>query len=163
MKNFSTLTNLIDFIGNNYNNPKAFNFYQNQQWTNISTADFVQNVQSLTLGFSNLGIQKNDGFAILAKPSPIWLMIDSAVIALGAISVPIFPDIAPQNLLFEIENANIKFVFCDCLENLQILQNCTQNDKIRFKKIIIYGFDFEGENIIHFDDLLKIGSFQRQI
>lgn len=158
MKNFSTLTNLIDFIGNNYNNPKAFNFYQNQQWTNISTADFVQNVQSLTLGFSNLGIQKNDGFAILAKPSPIWLMIDSAIIALGAISVPIFPDIAPQNLLFEIENADIKFVFCDCLENLQILQNCAQNDKIRFKKIIIYGFDFEGENIIHFDDLLKIGN-----
>ncbi|MES2677667.1 MAG: long-chain fatty acid--CoA ligase [Pseudomonadota bacterium] len=153
MKNFSTLTELVNFIESNYQNPNAFNFYQNQQWVNISTAKFTQNVKSLTLGLNDLGIRKNDGFAILAKPSPIWLMADLAAITLGAISVPIFPDIAPQNLLFEIQNAEIKFVFCDCLENLQTLQNCGS----KFEKIIIYGFECAGENIIHFDDLLKNG------
>ncbi len=153
MKNFSTLTNLVDFIGSSYENPYAFNFLREQKWVNISTAEFVLNVKSLTLALNNLGIQKSDGFAIISKPSPIWLMIDLAAISSGAVSVPIFPDVAPQNLLFEIENAEIKFVFCDCQENLQFLQKSGSS----FKKIIIYGFKSEGENIIHFEDLLNSG------
>jgi long-chain acyl-CoA synthetase len=71
--------------------------------------------------------------------------------------VPIFPDISKTNLLFEIDNADVKFVFCDSLENLKILQNSSKSSGVSFKKIIIYGFEFEGENIIHFDDLLKNG------
>ncbi len=153
MKNFSTLTQLIEFIEESYHNPKAFNFYQNEQWVNFSTTDFVNNIHYLTLGLNSLGLKLGDGFGIVAAPSPMWLMIDFAAIANRAISVPIFPNISKTNLLFEIDDADVKFVFCDCLENLEILQNSGAN----FKKIIIYGFKCEDENIIHFDDLLKNG------
>ncbi len=157
MKNFPTLAHLAHFIDSNYQNPQAFNFFQDQKLISISTAEFARDVKNLTLAFKNLNLQKNEGFAILAKPSPIWLMVDLAAISNGAVSVPIFPDIAPQNLLFEIENSAIKFVFCDCPENLATLQNNPQKNGANFKKIIIYGFKAEGENIIHLDDLLKTG------
>ena len=157
MKNFSTLTDLIDFIGSNYQNKKAFNFYHNSKHQVISVAEFVDNIKSLALGLNALGVRQSDGFGIVAKPSPVWLEIDLAVIANGAISVPIFPDISPQNLLFETKDANVKFVFCDSLENLQILQN----SGVEFEKIIIYGFiqeiNFNDKNIIRFDDLLANG------
>jgi long-chain acyl-CoA synthetase len=153
MKNFSTLNELVQFISQNYHHPQAFNFYQEGKWISFSTSDFVNNVYALTLGLNALGLKPQDGFGIVAKPSPIWLMIDFAAISNRAISVPIFPDISKTNLLFEIDNANVKFIFCDCLENLEILQN----SGVSFEKIIIYGFKFEGENIIHFDDLLKNG------
>ncbi len=158
MKNFSTLNfsnliGLVQFVDANYHNPNAFNFYQEGKWVNFSTADFANNIYALTLGLNALGLNPQTGFGIVARPSPIWLMIDFAAISNRAISVPIFPDISKTNLLFEIENADIKFIFCDSLENLEILQK----SEVKFDKIIIYGFKFEGENIIHFDDLLKNG------
>jgi long-chain acyl-CoA synthetase len=158
MKNFSTLNfsnliGLVQFVDANYHNPNAFNFYQEGKWVNFSTNEFANNIYALTLGLNALGLKPQTGFGIVAKPSPIWLMIDFAAIANRAISVPIFPDISKENLLFEIENADIKFIFCDCLENLEILQN----SEVKFEKIIIYGFKFEGANIVHFEDLLKNG------
>lgn len=153
MQNFSTLTGLIQFIEKYYQNSRAFNFYQDEKWVSISTSDFVNNIYSLTLGLNALGLQANDGFGIVAHPSPFWIMCDFAAISNRAVSVPIFPDISTANLLFEINDADVKFVFCDCEENLKVLQN----SGINFTKIIIYGFKTQGENIIHFDDLLKNG------
>ncbi len=153
MNDFSTLSGLIQFIEKNYQNQRAFNFHQDGEWISISTTNFVNNIYALTLGLNSLGLKANDGFGIVAKPSPIWLMIDFSAICNRAVSVPIFPDISQSNLLFEIENAEVKFVFCDCKENLKILQDSNAN----FQKIIVYGFKAEGQNIIHFDELLKIG------
>ncbi|MFT6259359.1 MAG: long-chain acyl-CoA synthetase [Rickettsiales bacterium] len=154
MKNFSNLSQLVDFIDKKYQNPKAFSFLDNEKQIDISTEQFAQNVRCLTLALNNIGLSKKDGFAIIAKPNPIWLQIDFAAISSGAISVPIFPDISSQNLLYEIENSGCKFAFCDSEENLQLLQK----SNFEFKKIIIRGFSFEGENIIHFDDLLNNGT-----
>ena len=105
------------------------------------------------MGLNDLGVKTQVGFAIVAKPSPIWLMIDFSVLVNRAISVPIFPDISEANLSFEIENSAIEFVFCDSLENLQIIQN----SGTCFTKIITYGFSCEGENIISFESLLEKG------
>jgi long-chain acyl-CoA synthetase len=157
MNDFSTLTGLIQFIEKHYQNQRAFNFHQDGEWISVSTTDFVNNVYALTLGLNALGLKPNDGFGIVARPSPIWLMADFAALANRAVSVPIFPDISQTNLLFEINDAEVKFVFCDCEENLKILQD----SNAQFQKIIIHGFKAQCENIadniIHFDDLLKSG------
>lgn len=153
MVNFSSLPQILDFIDQNYDHQEHLNFKENEKWVNFSTKEFTKNIRSLALALNSLNVQKNNGFAIIAKPSPIWTQIDLAIISSGAISVPIFPDISRQNLLFEIENSDIKFVFCDCAENLKTIQN----SGAKFNKIIIYGFESKGENIISFDELLKIG------
>lgn len=153
MNKLLTLPQIINFIDSKYNHSDHFNFRKNDRWVHISTKEFSSQIRSLTLALESLGIQRNDGFAIMAKPSPIWMQIDLAIISSGAISVPIFPDISHQNLLFEVDNAEIKFVFCDSLENLQILLESGS----RFKKIITYGFEFKGDNLISFEDLLRLG------
>ncbi|MFT7087598.1 MAG: long-chain acyl-CoA synthetase [Rickettsiales bacterium] len=154
MENFSNLASLIDFLDQKYQNPKAFSSVKNGQSTNISTENFTKNIRHLTLSLNDLGIKKNDGFAIIAKPSHFWLQIDLAAIANGAFSVPIFPNISSENLLFEIKNSGAKFVFCDSMENLQIIHD----SGAKFQKIIILDFETKGENIIKFEDLLKNGA-----
>ncbi|MFT6077427.1 MAG: long-chain acyl-CoA synthetase [Myxococcota bacterium] len=154
MKNFSNLANLIDFIDSKYQNPKAFSFLKDGKQIDISTGQFVLNIRYLTLALRDIGLTKKDGFAIISKPNPIWLQIDFAAISSGAISVPIFPDISSQNLLYEIKNSGCKFAFCDSKANLELLQK----SGFEFKKIIIWGFECEGENIIHFDNLINNGA-----
>lgn len=158
MSNFSTLPELIDFIGKKYHNPTAFNFLENNKWRNISTQEFATNIHALACGLRTIGLERNDGFGIVSYQNPLWLMIDFACIASGGISVPIFSNISEQNLLFELNNANVKFIFLDSLESLRTIQNSGQN----FKKIIIQGFDYKGENIITFTDLLNLGIAAQQ-
>lgn len=153
MVNFSSLPQILDFIDHNYDHQEHLNFKENEKWKSFSTKEFTKNIRSLALALNSLNVQKNSGFAIIAKPTPIWTQIDLAIISSGAISVPIFPDISRENLLFETQNADIKFVFCDCKDNLKTIQD----SGAKFDKIIIYGFEAKDENIISFDDLLKIG------
>jgi len=151
--NFTTLTQMLDFVHSSYENPQAFNFLENGKWKNISTTEFVEKVKFLALALREIGFKKNDSFGIISYPGPIWLMVDFAAIAADGISVPIFPNIAPQNLLFEIENSDMEFIFCDSQENLNSIKNCGK----KFEKIIIYGFEAVGEGLINFSDLLEIG------
>ena len=103
-----------------------------------------------------MGLKKSNGFGITANSSPIWLMFNLATMAVGGISVPIFANIAQENLLFEIKDAKIEFFLCDNAKSLEILLE----SGIKFKKIIIFGFKYKkkDQKIISFDDLIKIGA-----
>jgi hypothetical protein len=58
MKNFPTLAHLAHFIDSNYQNPQAFNFFQDKKLISISTAEFARDVKNLTLALKNLNLQK---------------------------------------------------------------------------------------------------------
>ena len=150
---FSTLIELISFVEKSYQNPKAFGFLENGKWTYISSLEFTQKIKFLALGLKEIGLEKNDGFGVISYSNPIWLIIDFAAIAAGGISVPIFSNIAIQNLLFEVENADVEFIFCDNSENLNNIKNSGR----KFKKIITYGFKTKEQDVISFSDLLEIG------
>lgn len=133
-REYQNLTQILDYLELNYQNPRAFNFLAtNGSWQSISTQQFLTNIKYLTLGLKEIGLKKNDSLAIIAKSSPFWIMIDFASIANGAVTVPIFADIATDNLIYEIKDANIEFIFCDNHDNLQLIKNSGSN----FKKVII--------------------------
>ncbi len=153
------LKNLIDLVKyqeKHYKNNQAFNFLDNKNWKNISNKQFAANIRKSTLALRKLGLKKEKGFGIIANSSPIWLIFNFAAISVGALSIPIFANISKKNLLFQIKDANIEFFFCDSKENLDILLN----SKVKFQKIITFGFKnkIKDENIIDFEELLKIGT-----
>ncbi|MDA9230972.1 long-chain fatty acid--CoA ligase [Rickettsiales bacterium] len=152
------LKNLIDLIkyqDKYYQNPKAFNFLHKNKWQKLSNQEFYNDIKKSTLSLKNFGLKKDMGLGIIANSSPIWLIMNFAIISNRAFSVPIFANISKKNLLFQIQDANIKFFFCDSKENLDILLR----SKVKFKKIITFGFKnrIKNENIIDFKELLKIG------
>jgi long-chain acyl-CoA synthetase len=153
MNQFLDLMDILRVVEKKYKNPKAVNFYQDGKWKSFSSIEFIYNIRYLTLGLEYLGVSYKTGFAIIAKPSPAWLMMDFSILVNRAISVPIFPDISEDHLSFEINNSGIEFVFCDSADNLQIIQN----SGIKFSKIITYGFFCEAENIMSFESLLEKG------
>ena len=47
---------------------------------------------SLALGLASLGIGGGDRVAIISESRPEWVLCDLAILALGAVTVPIYPD-----------------------------------------------------------------------
>jgi long-chain acyl-CoA synthetase len=133
MKDFSTLSELILFQANKFNNPHAFNFYEKNQLKSFSNQEFLEKIFHFACGLKEIGFQKNQTLAIFSYQNPIWMIVDLATILVGGVSVPIFNNISEENLLFEISDAEIQYVFTD---NPQFIEK-----KLPLKKIITYGFE----------------------
>ena len=151
--NFSNLAEIPPYVGILNKNDNFLNFLQKGKWVKFSNQEFASNVKNLTIGLKEIGLEKNDSFAILSYPGPLWLMMDFAAISAGGVSIPIFSNISKENLIFEIDNAEVKFIFCDNLRVFKYIKSLNKN----LKKIIIHGFEVDDKDVIKFDDLLTIG------
>ena len=105
------LSELLDHIEKSVENTTYLNYLHEQEYKNISSTEFVHSVRSLASAFQKSGIEQGSTVAIIADSSPFWLITDYALQCLGAVSVPIFPDISPENLKFELEDAAIRYAF----------------------------------------------------
>ncbi len=55
----------------------------------LSSRDVFERIRDLSLGIRTLGVSGGDRVAIIAESRPEWLLCDLAVLAAGAVTVPI--------------------------------------------------------------------------
>ncbi|CAN5443831.1 long-chain fatty acid--CoA ligase [soil metagenome] len=94
-----------------YNKPNALAIKEAWKWKTYSTQEFVDNVNHLSYGLYNLGLEREDKIAIIANNRPEWNFADFAIQQVGAVSVPIYPTISEHDLAFILNDAKIKYVF----------------------------------------------------
>ena len=67
------------------------------RWQNVTTGEFHERVVSAAKGLIALGIAKGDAVTIFSSTRLEWGILDFALAAVGAVSVPIYDtDSAPQ-------------------------------------------------------------------
>jgi long-chain acyl-CoA synthetase len=146
MQNFATLSELVLFQASSFNNPRALNFKENNQWRSFSNQEFLENIFHFACGLKEIGFQKNQTLANFSYQNPIWLIVDLGTILAGGVTVPIFDNISDENLFFEISDAKINFLFTDHRD--------FSSKKIAVEKIITYGFE---DNSTSFETLISLG------
>lgn len=149
MKDFTNLSELIYFQNLEFNNKTCLNFKENGTWRSFSNQEFFEQSFYFACGLKEIGIKNHHTLAIFAYQGPIWLIVDFGIILAGAISVPMFPDIAQENLFYQLHDANVEFIFVDKKENFEILK------EKNIQKIITYNFRTDGA--IAFEDLILLG------
>lgn len=85
-------------------------------WVPISTGEFETAVRHLSLGFRSLGLKAGDKVAILSENRPEWIMTDFAVLTAGAVTVPVYTSLLPDQVRFIIHDAEAKIVVCSNLD-----------------------------------------------
>ena len=107
----TNLSELLDYIDTEIDNASFLNYLSEGSWQSISSQNFVNKVRCLASSFQKVGVKQGTNVAIISDSSPFWLMVDYALQSLGAVSVPIFANISSSNLTFELEDAEIKYVY----------------------------------------------------
>jgi len=138
-----TLAELVDYIEDEVNNEHFLNHLEKGVWKNISAKEFVHTVRSLASSFEKAGVKQGTSVAIISDSSPFWLMVDFALQCLGAVSVPIFANISSANLNFELEDAEIKYVYIASQEKFDELEPYLADMKL----VLIKDITASGENI----------------
>lgn len=150
MKDIATLLDLISFQAKNFNNPTILNFKEDDQLRSFSNQELLDNAFYFACGLRELGFVKGKTMANFSYQNPIWLIADFGALLAGGVTVPIFHNISQENLLHEISDADVAYVFTDEEDFLKIA--VSQNLHL---KIITYGFSNEAS--ISFDALIALG------
>lgn len=150
MKNFQTLAELIFFQKENFSNKNFLNFKENNSWRSFSNQEFFENIFNFACGLREIGVKKGDFLANYSYQNPIWLIVDLGAILAGIITVPIFENIAKDNLSFQLKDANVSIIFTDDEDFLN--ENFNGQNQLR-----IISYNFKNKDITSFNEILEIG------
>ena len=93
------------------------------RWQNVTTGEFHERVVSAAKGLIVLGIAKGDAVTIFSSTRLEWGILDFALAAVGAVSVPIYDtDSAPQAQRIMNDSA-VKLAFADNRERFDRLDS----------------------------------------
>ncbi|HYU33294.1 MAG TPA: long-chain fatty acid--CoA ligase [Thermoanaerobaculia bacterium] len=103
----------------------------------VSTAELVDRVRKLAKGLESLGVQRGDRVALMAENGPHWPTIDFATLCSGAVVVPIYPTLLPEQAAYIANDCGAQVVFAHTLQHLQgFLSQADQLPQVRHLVLI---------------------------
>lgn len=148
------LPEMLQYILNNYRNSAALNYKYLGQWEEVSTEKLVETVRRLALGLHDLGLKPGDSFAIMANPSPLWVIMDLAIMVNRAVSIPIFPNLSPDVFDYQVADSGARFLF---LADEDRLDPAIRARLGRFQRVVAYSVRTRGSNVVNYREALTLG------
>jgi long-chain acyl-CoA synthetase len=88
----------------------------------ITGKDFFEQVRDLSFGLTALGMSPGDRVALMAESRPEWLAVDLAVLAAGAIPVPVYPSLSA---------GQVRYILADSAASLAVVSTDLQLEKVQ--------------------------------
>jgi len=108
------------------------------EWRKYSTADCNKIVNDFSLGLLKLGIEKNDKIAIISGNRTEWVFIDIGSLQVGAVIVPLYPNMSEDNYNYIFEDAQVKLIF---VANQDLFEKVNRVKKKIDRTIEVFTFD----------------------
>ncbi|MBK9315315.1 MAG: long-chain fatty acid--CoA ligase [Acidobacteria bacterium] len=135
----------------------VMSYKREKRWHDITGAQLAEDVRNLTVGLYLQGIRHGDRVALLADSCPEWTITDYAILATGAINVPIYPTQALDQVEFILRNSGAKILFVSGSKLLRRIQPALDNLKSKERPQLVMFEDAKGDNLT-LVDLKRAGS-----
>lgn len=88
-------------------------------WEPISSHQFAAKVAGVVTGLSSWGILRGDRVAILSENRYEWVVADLACMLLGAVVVPIYTTLTPEQTAYILRDSGARAVFVSSAKHLE--------------------------------------------
>lgn len=110
-----TIKRIFDFAHNaleKYSQDDMFITKYHGEWEKISTREFCDQGNKISRGLLKLGIKPGDKIALITTATRTeWAVMDLGISQIGAVSVPVYPTISPEDYDFIFNNAEVQYCF----------------------------------------------------
>ncbi len=117
-----TIADLPFHVAGRFPKPLAIGRCRGEQLLEISSKEMLERVRDLSLGLRLLGVTPGDRVALIAESRPEWLLCDLAILASGAVTVPVYPTLSA---------AQARYILQDSGARLAIVSTRLQLDKVQ--------------------------------
>ncbi len=84
----------------------------------LSTEEFFLRTSALAEALDKLGVGRGDRVMLLSENRPEWHMVDLAVLDLGALDVPIYGTLTPQQIAYQANDSGAKVAVVENAEQM---------------------------------------------
>jgi long-chain acyl-CoA synthetase len=152
----STLSELF-LKAASYNKPDCLLSKVGGTYQPISTAELVDRVRRLSKALRELGIEKGDRVALMSENGPHWPTVDFATLCAGAVLVPIYPTLLPDQSSYIAGNCGAKVVIAETTAHLEgLLSHADELPDVR-QFVLIKGQSSD-PRVIALDQLIERGA-----
>ena len=107
----TTLNELFNFSAEARRDSELLRFKQDGEWRSLTYGEVAQRVRNLALGLHDLGIRSGDTLAIWSENRPEWNIADLAVLAIGAVDVPVYATQARSQIEYILADSATRAIF----------------------------------------------------
>ena len=90
-------------------------------WRTFTWNDYQNRVRDFTLGMAELGIKRGDVIGIIGDNRPDWVAAEVAAHAIGGMSLGMYRESLPEEVLYLLSNGETKIVFAEDEEQVDKL------------------------------------------
>ena len=94
---------------------------RNYEWVSVTAAEFLEEVYEVAKGLVAAGVEPGDRVAILSSTRYEWSLVDFAIWAAGAASVPIYPSSSMHQIQWILEDSGAKIAFTETRDHTQLM------------------------------------------
>ncbi|MGX9792226.1 AMP-dependent synthetase/ligase [Mycobacterium sp. MMS18-G62] len=82
-------------------------------WTDVTCKEAAGQIRSAALGLIALGVDAGDRVGILSATRYEWVILDYAILAVGAVTVPIYETSSPEQVRWVLEDSGAVLAFVE--------------------------------------------------
>ncbi len=132
------LIDLIPYQLEHYPNPRALSDKVTGKWRSYSTEELSKIVNNLSLALLKLCCSPGNKVGIISRNRVEWNFIDLAVLQIGGIVVPLYPNTSEDNYVYIFQDAEVKLVFVEDEELYEKVQRVNKRLKVKIEEIYTF-------------------------
>ncbi len=110
-----------------------YRFHGSGGWQEVSWTQMADRVRALAAGLVEQGVQPGERVGLLSATRPEWMEMDLAILSAGAVTIPVYPSVMPDEAGYILANAGADRV---------VVENAKQRAKV--EQVCREGFELDG-------------------
>jgi long-chain acyl-CoA synthetase len=103
-----TIPGLFLHLTETYRKPDLLLYKKEGSYAALPTEEVRREVERIALGLRSLGVNPGDKVVLLAENGPWWTMTDYAVLSLGAVTVPVYTSLVPDQIKYIVNDSDAR-------------------------------------------------------
>lgn len=125
---------------------------RNYEWVSVTAGEFLEEVYEAAKGLIAAGIEPGDRVAIFSATRYEWSLMDFAIWAAGAASVPIYPTSSTHQIQWMLEDSGAKIAFTETRDHTQLLEPFLPGGVYKNSQLErVYEFNASGVETLKFE------------
>lgn len=148
------LFDLLPRYAEKFNKPDMLAAKVNGKWVRHSSSEVTEMANLISYGLLQMGINIGDRISIISNNRPEWIITNMGLMEAGAINVPIYPTISENDLVYILNDVEVKYVF---VSNKELFDK-VNSIKSQVPSILqIFSFDkIDGVN--YWTEIIELGN-----
>ncbi|MFS8084277.1 MAG: AMP-dependent synthetase/ligase, partial [Acidobacteriota bacterium] len=153
----TTLVEVYEHVARVHPKTDTLNYKRDGAWHSISSDEMLRRARWLALGLYSLGVRKDDRVALLSESRVEWVLADHGCIFAGAICVPIYPTLTPQQATYILNDSGARLLIISTRAKFDEFEAAVR-DCAKVENVVV--FDPDGltrPNCLSFTELQERG------